>query len=159
MGLKTMSKSTRKPLGADLSPSFTNPSTTPKKEKSLVVAPPEAPTTPKMLSKPSFPVSASVRKAKEALKAQAYEIYEEYRATIREARVAGKYEEALNAYKWLIDHIPSEEGERLIEGSSDKVKEVESGNKGPVINIGFKLGGVGVKAIEGRIIEGSLSDE
>lgn len=145
-----------KPLEADLSHSKPNPTTTPSQEESLVVAPPAAPT---MLSKPGFPISASVRKAKEALKAQAYEIYEEYRATIREARVAGKYEEALNAYKWLIDHIPSEEGERLIEGSSDKVQQVESGNKGPVINIGFKLGGVGAKSVEGRIIEGSLSDE
>ena len=153
MGLKTMRKSTRKPLGADLSPSSTNPTSTPKKEKSLVVAPPEAPTTPKLLSKPNFPISASVRKAKEALKAQAYEIYEEYRATIREARVAGKYEEALNAYKWLIDHIPSEEGERLIEGSSDKVKEVESGNRGPIIQIGIAMGDPKSKKLTGNVID------
>ena len=146
-----MNKAVQEPLGVDLSPSKPSPSTTITRETNLATAPPAAPV---ILSKPCFPISASVRKAKEALKAQAYEIYEEYRATIREARVAGKYEEALNAYKWLIDHIPSEEGERLIEGSSDKVQQIESGNKGPVINIGIKLGGIQQpKTIEGTVID------
>ncbi|MGE3341474.1 MAG: hypothetical protein AB7J46_06295 [Candidatus Altimarinota bacterium] len=92
------------------------------------------------------PTKSNVRKAKEALKERAFLILEEFQQTIKEARAAGKYEEALSAYKWLIDHIPAEDGERMVEGSSDKIQVVDTGNKGPVINIGLKIGAISENA-------------
>ena len=115
------------------------PSPTLKPEESLPISQPKPSQT---LTHLRPPVRASVRKAREALKERAMEILDEFQQTIRDARVAGKYEEALSAYKWLIDHIPADEGKRIIEGSSDKVKETETGNKGPVINIGLRIGGI-----------------
>lgn len=102
---------------------------------------------------------SSVRKAKEALREKALDLLEEFRQTIIEARAAGKYEEALKAYQWLLDHIPAEEGERMLEASVDKVQHQDSGPRGPVINIGFKLGGIAPKQIEDKIIEAEKVDD
>lgn len=97
---------------------------------------------------------SSVRKAREALRGKALEVLEKYLAAIDMATAAGKYEEALKAYQWLLDHVPAEDGERIFESSSDKVQPVES-QKGPLIQIGFKLGGVDElpKLIPGEIVE------
>ena len=83
----------------------------------------------------------AVRRAREALKEKADKILEEYLVAIKLAISSGKYEEGLKAYQWLLDHIPGENGERIFEASSDKPHPVE-GQKGPLIQIGFKLGGV-----------------
>ena len=99
-----------------------------------------APTTPPVL----VPVRhfSSVRKAREALKGKALELLEEYRLLIHQAAAAGEFEAALKAHQWLMDHIPADSGERVFDGSIDKVKQIDDGPRGPVINIGLKIGGI-----------------
>lgn len=107
-----------------------------------------------MSNLPAPPPLRQVKKAREALKAQAFEILEEYKAAIKMAIASGKYEEGLKAYQWLLDHIPGEDGERVFESSHDKQVKGDDGPRGPVINIGFKLGGVKEpKVIEGKVVE------
>lgn len=84
---------------------------------------------------------SKVKKAREVLKAHAEEIYTEYRQAIRFAVAAGEYEAALKGYQHLMDHMPKEEEDTLLDPSIDK-KAVDSGNSGPVIQIGVSLGGV-----------------
>ena len=99
---------------------------------------------------------SSVRKAREVLKEQAHEILQEFRATIKEARASGKYEEALGAYKWLLEHTPGDDGERLLEMTVDKVKEKEDKPTGPLIQlVGISLGGI--KTLEAKATQ-SLPD-
>lgn len=96
----------------------------------------------------------AVRKAREALRDKALELLEEYRAMIKAAAASGKYEEALKAQQWLLDHVPAdEEGQRVFGPSIDKTQQIE-GPKGPVVQlgIGFNLGGLSappdIKVIE-----------
>ena len=85
---------------------------------------------------------SSVKRARAALRQKADVLLEKYLVAIDMATASGKYEEALKAYQWLLDHIPGEDGKRLLDPSVDKPIQVE-GSKGPFIQIGFKLGGVG----------------
>lgn len=82
-----------------------------------------------------------VKEAREALRAKALELYELQVAIIREALVTGKVDVAAAANQWLIEHMPEEEGVRMIDASIDKPKQIE-GQAGPQINIGFALGGM-----------------
>ena len=84
---------------------------------------------------------ASVRKAREALRVRAFELLDGYIAVIKQAAAAGDYETAAKSYQYLFDHMPEEEGQRLMEISIDKPKHVEQ-RTGPNIQIGFALGGV-----------------
>ena len=84
---------------------------------------------------------SSVKRARAALRYKADVLLEKYLVAIDMATASGKYEEALKAYQWLLDHIPGEDGKRLLDPSVDKQTIVES-NKGPLIQIGFQLGGV-----------------
>ena len=83
---------------------------------------------------------SSVKKARLALQEKAQEVLQKYMDAIDMAAASGKYEEALKAYQWLLDHVPAEDGARIFDSSSDKVQVGDSGPKGPVINIGFALG-------------------
>jgi hypothetical protein len=75
--------------------------------------------------------------------ARAEEILNKYQKLIDQAAAAGDYETALRHMQHLIDHMPTDEGTRLVDMSIDKAAQIESGPKGPVINIvGIKLGGV-----------------
>ena len=85
--------------------------------------------------------SAAVRKARERLQADADEIYTEYRKAIQIAVAGGEYEPALKAYQHLLDHLPAEEGQRLLDPSVDK-QQVTEGPRGPLIQIGIIQGGV-----------------
>lgn len=89
----------------------------------------------------------SVRKAREALKEQALEILADYQRLIAMAAAAGQYEAALKAQQWLVEHIPAEEGQRIFDISVDKVKESEA-PRGPMIQLGFQLGGMVAKPKE-----------
>ena len=118
------------------------------------IKPSNEPSPPAPIGPYSHKQFSSVRRAKEALREKALDLLEEFRQTIIEARAAGKYEEALKAYQWLLDHIPSDEGERMLEASVDKTSNQESGNKGPIVNIGFKIGGTSeVKALPEPFID------
>lgn len=82
-----------------------------------------------------------VREAREALKERAIEILESYIAVIGEARAAGNVEVATKSLQWLMEHMPAEDGESLVDASIDKTKQTEQ-KTGPVINIGLALGGM-----------------
>ena len=63
---------------------------------------------------------------------------------IKMAMAAGKYEEALKAQQWLLDHVPADEdGGRILTQSSDKGSS-EQGHQGPIIQIGFNVGQGGI---------------
>lgn len=106
-------------------------------------------TTPKKTKKALAPADVagittlrSVRKAREALKERAHEILDKFLQTIDMAASAEEYEAALKSYQWLMEHIPEDEGERVVDISVDKPKQVEKGTNLPTINIGFRLGGI-----------------
>ena len=103
-------------------------------------------TTPKKTKKALAPADVagittlrSVRKAREALKERAHEILDKFLQTIDMAASAEEYEAALKSYQWLMEHIPEDEGERVVDISVDKPKQ---GTNLPTINIGFRLGGI-----------------
>jgi len=105
---------------------------------------------------------SSVKRAREALRQKAEAVLEKYMAAIDMAAASGKYEEALKAYQWLLDHVPAEDGERIFDGSSDKVTVVDNTPRGPLVQlVGIRLGGVGNKKElpEADIIEVDAEDE
>lgn len=91
------------------------------------------------MTKDYFP---AVKEARAALAAKALEHYELQLKLIMEAVNKGDIESAIKANQWLMEHMPAEDGVRLIDPSAAKPKEVESGPKGPSIQIGIQLGGV-----------------
>jgi hypothetical protein len=87
------------------------------------------------------PHFSSVRKAKEALKARANELLDGYLAVIKQAAAAGDYETAVKGYQHLLEHMPDEDGERVLDISIDKPRPGD-GPKGPTIQIGVAIGGL-----------------
>jgi hypothetical protein len=85
---------------------------------------------------------SSVRKARAALQERANEILDLQIRIIKEAITAGDFETAAKANQFLLEHIPADEGERVLDISIDKPKQVESGPKGPLIQIGVAIGGI-----------------
>lgn len=79
--------------------------------------------------------------AREALRGKALELFERYDKAIQDALAAEKFEVALDAMQWLIEHMPEEGGARMIEASVDQPKQL-SGPMTPTIQIGFALGGI-----------------
>lgn len=73
---------------------------------------------------------------------------------IKMAAASGKYEEALKAQQWLIDHSIDEDGGRIVGQSVDKQGHEEK-NSGPNIQIfGFKFGdSVNTKQLPESVID------
>lgn len=89
------------------------------------------------------PAFSSVRKAREALKARANEILDRYIRGLDMALANGDYETFQKGYQYLLDHMPAEDGERLVEVSIDKTAtEKQLGSGGPQVQIGVIIGGV-----------------
>lgn len=82
-----------------------------------------------------------VKEAREALRDKALGILEDYLAVVKAAQNAGDYKVATESLQWLMEHMPEEEGEKMIAASIDIPKNIE-GAKAPVIQIGFAIGGV-----------------
>ena len=102
---------------------------------------------------------SSVKKAREALKGKALEHYEKLVKIIDMAAAAGDFETA-GKYAWmLIEHMPKEDGEAVIDESAAKPKQLERGASGPIIQIGFKLGGIEAKQLEPTTIDIEKTDE
>lgn len=91
-----------------------------------------------LIKKVYFP---HVKEAREALRDKALKILEDYLSVVKAAQDAGDYEVASKSLQWLMEHMPEEEGQKMIEASIDKPKQVE-GAKAPVIQIGFAIGGI-----------------
>ena len=111
-----------------------------------------------------------VKEAREALKAKALELHQLYMEVIQAALDKGDVETAMKATQWLIEHMPREDGESMVDISVDKPKAIEQ-KSGPSINIGFALGGLGearslppavtidVEPVAGPDIEANAADE
>lgn len=82
-----------------------------------------------------------VKEAREALREKALELYQQYDAAIKKAIADDKLDLALPAMQWLMEHMPDEDGTKMLESSIDK-QAPAAGLAGPQINIGFSLGGV-----------------
>lgn len=85
--------------------------------------------------------AAAVRKARERLMEEADQILKDFQSMIGMAAAQGEYEAALKAQQWLLEHIPAEEGQRVLDASIDK-QQVSDGPRGPLIQIGIMQGGV-----------------
>ena len=95
------------------------------------------------------PIASSVRKAREALQARANEILDLMLLNAKQAAASGDFETAQKTYQYLLDHTPGEDGQRVVEISVDKPKQVEARPTGPAIQIiGIGLGGVNRPQLE-----------
>lgn len=107
--------------------------------------PPSTPTMPDNY----FP---KVRQARELLASKALDVLNQYQKIIMEAMASGDYETAAKHTQWLLEHMPAENGTRLIDPSAAKPKEVE-GPKGPQIAIGIALGGMNKSLPSAEVID------
>lgn len=80
-----------------------------------------------------------VREAREALQGKALDLYDKHMKLIDMAFDTGELEVAMKHLQWLSEHMPTGEGNSMIDSSIDNVKKVE-GQKGPNIQIGIALG-------------------
>ena len=97
-------------------------------------------------------VPAEIQKVKGSSVQRAREVYAEKAAlavalffkNIKRAMEAGDHETVSKALQWYMEHSPkTESGDRILETGVDvkQVKPVESGPTGPIIQLGFRLGG------------------
>lgn len=87
------------------------------------------------MSREFFP---RVKEAREALREKALDILAKYETIIDLAVAKGDLETAAAHVQWLLEHMPAEDGERLIDSSAAKIKEIQ-GSTGPTIQIGIAL--------------------
>lgn len=97
---------------------------------------------------------SKVRAARQVLKERALDLLNKYEAIIDKAVEAGQLDIAAEHIQWLIEHTGNEDGERIIDPSASKVKEVDS-NRGPTIQIGIALSGPAPKQL-GPIVEAEV---
>lgn len=82
-----------------------------------------------------------VREAREVLKAKAEEIVGLQIEIVKRGLETGKLDVAASANQWLLEHMPEEDGVKVIDVSIDKPRQVE-GHAAPSISIGFAIGGM-----------------
>lgn len=80
-----------------------------------------------------------VKEARDALRTKALDILAKYELIIDAAIAKGDLETAGNLTKWLIEHMPAEEGVRMIDSSASK--PIESAPTAPPIQIGVLISG------------------
>ena len=67
--------------------------------------------------------------------------------------VDGKAEVANDAFQYLIEHMPKEDGQAIIDESAAKPKQIaDDGPRGPVIQIGVKVGGTEKPALPDSVV-------
>ncbi len=95
------------------------------------------------MGRPTGPLNRfpKVKEARELLKQKAADLLAKYERIIDEAIIAQQFEVAAKHVQWLIEHMPEEDGVRLIDASAAKAVEVQ-GKIGPSIQIGIALGGM-----------------
>lgn len=97
-----------------------------------------------------------VREAREALRERALALLDKYEIIIDSAIAKGDLEVAGEHVQWLLEHMPAEEGERVIDPSAAKPKEVAAQNLGPQIQIGIALTSPKPKELPPSIIEAEV---
>ncbi len=98
-----------------------------------------------------------VRQAREALRERALEILTTYIDTIKLAQEAGDYDVATKSLQWLMEHMPAEDKDRMLDVSIDK-QAVSDKKDVPHITVGFQIGGVESEIIDVTPEKKELSD-
>lgn len=93
---------------------------------------------PPKLNKSPF---ARVGHARDLLRERAVEILEQYLKVVKAAEEAGDFEVATKSLQWLMEHMPDDNGQRVLNKSVDKEESVEH-KAGPSVRIGIQLGGL-----------------
>lgn len=97
------------------------------------------------MSKTLFP---RVKEARELLRSKTVDLLNKYELIIDRAIARGDLEIAETATRWLLEHMPAEDGERLIDPSATKPPPPPPPPpavllpSGPTIQIGIALGGM-----------------
>ena len=101
------------------------------------------------------PAFSSVRKARSLLREKQEEILQFYINLAKQAAANGDFETAEKIGWKLLDHGADDDGTTTIAPSVDiKAKQItESAAKGPTINIGVAIGGLGQKSLPESPIE------
>jgi hypothetical protein len=103
-----------------------------------------------------------VKEAREILKEKAQEILEMQLRIVTESLAGGDFETAMKANQFLLEHMPEDEGVKVLDISVDKPKQVE-GKTGPQISIGFALGGIpqsqpALPAADVKVIDATINE-
>jgi hypothetical protein len=94
-----------------------------------------------------------VREAREALKEKALELYEAYMDLAKTAKDQGDFVVAETILWKLIEHMPNEDGTRMIDASASK-PIVKEGPAMPAIQIAVALGGINTpKALNPVVVD------
>lgn len=91
---------------------------------------------------PLRPGYARVKEAREALQRKAEKWADAYDQLIEKAVKKGDTEAGTKAIQWAFEHMPADDGVTVIDRGVDKDTPKLEGNTGPVIKIGFALGGL-----------------
>lgn len=85
-----------------------------------------------------------VKQAREALKEKALDILNEYLQVVADARAEGNHQLAADSLQWLMEHMPDDDGDTLLNPSVSRkqLPAAEATGTGPKIQIGIALGGV-----------------
>lgn len=109
-----------------------------------------------MANEPKRLFFPKVKEAREALRERALDLLNKYETIIDLAIAKGDFEVAGEHVQWLLEHMPAEDGDRLIDPSAATVKEVASGPVGPSIQIGIALTSPKPKELAPVVIEAEV---
>jgi hypothetical protein len=108
------------------------------------------------MAKDHFP---KVREARERLIAQADSLIAKYWDLINAAEEAGQFDVAMKHIQWLIEHTADDDGKRIVNPSVDNEGGGRNNKGGPVINLGFAIGGIpGPKLLDTAPIDTRVID-
>lgn len=96
-----------------------------------------------------------VKEARELLRERSLDLYLKYEHIIDMAIEKGELDVAAEHVKWLIEHMPAQDGERMIDSSAAKPKEIQ-GQLGPSIQIGIALGPAKVRELPPPTIDAEV---
>ena len=85
-----------------------------------------------------------IREARELLMSKAEELIQLQMAIVKKSMEIGDFETASKANQFLLEHVPADPDSsvRVLDISIDKPKESQGGHSGPIIQLGFSLGGL-----------------
>lgn len=86
---------------------------------------------------------AKVQAIREMLRGEAENLVKEYMDIIAKAKDSGDYQTAVKALQWLIEHLPAEDGQRVIDSGIDRQTQQQVTSDKPQIQIGIMVGGIG----------------
>ena len=95
---------------------------------------------------------SSVKKARQRLQERSDEIINKWLKALDMMIAAEAWDPVNDGFRFLVEHMPKEDGVGIIDESAAKPKMVERGPGGPVIQIGVKVGGVSTQALPEAVV-------